>query len=157
MLCCVSGDEAAWVSQFSLPAVVIDRPRAEDVVVLQRVAGGRLGIVDRVGQRRSFNRLLLDAANLFGGLDADQIERRRKKVDDMAVLGANSAFVLDAFRPIDDERIVRAAFAVRILLPVLERRVGGLRPAQRIVSLGGSGRTDLANLVQVIVDIFLLR
>jgi hypothetical protein len=53
----------------------------------------------------------------------------------MAVLGTDSAFVLDAFRPGDDERIVGAAFTVRILLPVLERSVCGLRPAERVISL----------------------
>jgi hypothetical protein len=57
----------------------------------------------------------------------------------MAVLGTNSTFVLDTFRPIDDERIVRAAFAVRILLPELERSVRGLRPAERIIPVGGGG------------------
>ena len=75
----------------------------------------------------------------------------------MAVLGTNSAFVLNAFRAKDDERIVRAAFTVRILLPVLERRVCGLRPAERIIPLGGSGRADLPNLIQVISNILLFR
>ena len=78
------------------------------------MTGGRLGVVNRVGQRRSFNRLLLDAANLFGSLYADKIKRGGKKIDNMAVLGADAALVLDAFRPIGDERIVRSAFAVGI-------------------------------------------
>jgi hypothetical protein len=34
--------------QFCFPTVVIDRPRAKDVVVLQRVTGRRLGIVNGV-------------------------------------------------------------------------------------------------------------
>ena len=60
------------------------------------------------------------------------------------------------FGPKDDERIVRAAFAVGILLPELERRVCGLRPAERIIPLGGGGRADLTDLAQVVRDIFLL-
>ena len=75
----------------------------------------------------------------------------------MTVLGADSTFVLDPFRPIDNERIVSAAFAVRILLPILERSVCGLRPAQRVIPIGGSGRADFSNLIQVIVNILFLR
>ena len=29
---------------------------------------------------------------------------------------------------------------------------GGLRPAERIISLGGGGRADLADLVQVVLE-----
>ena len=93
----VFGEDVVGIRQFSLPSVVVDRARAKDVVVLQRVTGGRFSVLDRVGQRRSFNRLLLDAANLFRSLDANQIECGGKKIDNMAVLGANAALVLDAF------------------------------------------------------------
>ena len=93
------------------------------------MAGGRLGIVNRVSQGNSLDGLLLDSPDLIGSLDAYEIECGRKKVDDMAVLGTNSTFVLDPFRPKYYERIVRAAFAVGILLPELERSIGGLRPA----------------------------
>ena len=74
----------------------------------------------------------------------------------MAVLGANAALVLDPLRPVDDERIVRSAFAVGIGFPVLERSVGGLRPAQRIVAVLRFGRADLVDVSQVIGDIFFL-
>src|ERR1035441_500818 len=53
---CVLGENVVGIGQFGLPSVVIDRPRAEDVVVLHGVTGGRLGVVNRVGQRGSFNR-----------------------------------------------------------------------------------------------------
>ena len=75
----------------------------------------------------------------------------------MAVLGADSAFLFDPFRPVDDERIVRAAFAVRILLPVPERSVCSLRPAEWIIPIGGSGCADLADLVQVVVNVLSFR
>jgi hypothetical protein len=73
----------------------------------------------------------------------------------MTVLGMNSSLVLNSFG-IDDKRIVGAAFTVRILLPLLERCVCGLRPAERIIPLGRGGRTDLPNFSQVVIKIFLL-
>src|ERR1700733_11086616 len=74
----------------------------------------------------------------------------------MAVLGTNSAFVFDFVGIVDNERIVSAAFTVGILLPEFKRRVCGLCPAQRIISLGGSGRSDLPNLTQVVIDVLSL-
>ena len=75
----------------------------------------------------------------------------------MAVLSANPTFFLNPFRPKDNEWIVRAAFAVRVLLPELERSVAGLRPSQWVIAVGGIGRADLSNFIQVIVDICLFR
>jgi hypothetical protein len=46
----ISSEEAAGISQFSFLPVIINRSRPEDVVILLRVAGWRLGIVDRVCQ-----------------------------------------------------------------------------------------------------------
>ena len=74
----------------------------------------------------------------------------------MAVLRANATLVLDALWPVNNERIVRPAFAVGIGFPVLERSVGRLRPAQRIVATPGFRRADLVDLGQVIGDILLL-
>jgi len=68
----VFGFDIVGIRQLGLPSVVVDRPRTKDVVVLQRVTSGCLGVVNRVGQGRSFNRLLLDAANRFRGLDANK-------------------------------------------------------------------------------------
>ena len=99
--------------------------------------------------------MLLDPLDLLGRLDAQKLECRRENIDYMAVLGTNSSFVLNTFRVIDDQRIASAAFAVGILLPELERRVCGLRPTERIISLGGSGRANLPNFVQVIRNSFL--
>jgi hypothetical protein len=75
----------------------------------------------------------------------------------MAVLGANTTLILDALRPVGDEWIVRSAFAVGIFLPVLERSVGGLCPAQRIVALRGIRRSDLVAFGYVIGNVLLLR
>ena len=76
----------------------------------------------------------------------------------MAVLRANTALVLilDALLPVDDQRIVRPALAVGIGLPVLEWRVGSLRPSQRIVARMGFRRADLVDLGQVIGDVLFL-
>ena len=47
---CVLGENVVGIRQFSLPSVVVDRPRTKDVVVLQCVTIRRLGVVNRVGQ-----------------------------------------------------------------------------------------------------------
>ncbi len=143
----VSRDEAAWVGQFCFPPVFVDRSGTKDVVVLLCVMGWGIGVIDRVRQGRSLDGLLLDSADFFRSLDAHKIKRRRQNVDDVTVLGTNPTLVLDALGPIDNERIVSSAFTIRILLPVLERSVCGLRPAERVISIGGSRCADLTNLV----------
>ena len=91
---CIARDEAAGISKFGFPAFFVDRPRSEDVVVLFGMMPRSVRVIDRIGKGKALDRLLLDAANLLGSLDADQVERGGKKVDNMAILSANSTFFL---------------------------------------------------------------
>lgn len=79
-------EDIVGIRQLGPLTVLVDRPRAEDIVVLLGVMPVRVGIVDRVGKREALDWLLLDAANLFGCFDANQIKRRRQKVDLVAIL-----------------------------------------------------------------------
>src|SRR5579859_5884206 len=124
--------------------MVINRSRAEDVVVLHGVARRRLGVINRVGQGCSLKRLLLRSLNFFWSLDTYEIQRGGKNVNDMAVLGADFPFVLNPLGPENDQRIVSAALAVRIFLPVLERSIRGLSPAKRIIPLRRFRRANLS-------------
>src|SRR5262249_1146349 len=65
----------------------------------------------------------------------DRLKNGRDDVYDMVELRADFALGLDAFRPVYDERVARAA-EVRVLLAQLEGRVHRQRPADRIMLIG---------------------
>ncbi len=77
-------------------------------------------------------------------------EDGRDDVDDVVILVSDRAGVLDLRGPGDDERVGVAA-RVRVLLPALQRRVAGHRPAHRIVRVGG-GAARIVELLEHLLD-----
>ena len=118
-----------------LPALVVESPAAEHLVVLGLVTAGRIGVSEAIGEADALDRPLGDAVELARRPDAGHREHRRDDVDRVHVLAAILALRFDAVRPVDDERVGHAAL-VHLTLPAAERRVAGDRPAPRVVVMG---------------------
>jgi hypothetical protein len=80
------------------------------------------------------DRHLRHALHLGRGPDAEQVEHRRRQVDDVMVLVTERPTITDAGRPVDDQRIANAA-AVDVCLVPLQRRVASLSPTDRVVGV----------------------
>src|SRR3954452_3766908 len=91
------------------PGVLVHRAVAEGLGVLLRVARGGAGVVQRVGEGHTGHRLLVDAVDARRLGDPDDVEDRRTDVGDVRELRAQAVAVCDALRPMDDERVARAA------------------------------------------------
>ena len=80
------------------PAIGINSPVAEELVVLDRATALGVRIVKGIVQRDAVKRHLLDTIDDLGRLDAGGLEDGRGDVDDVAVLGADLAvvFLVDA-------------------------------------------------------------
>ena len=78
------------------------------------------------------NRQLRDTFEVLGRTDVQDVVDRRRDIDDVVVLMPDPTGVLNVSWPVHDKRRSHAA-AMHMLLVPLQRRVGGLRPAGRIV------------------------
>ena len=87
-----------------------------------------------------------------GGSMPSSVEHGGHHVDDVRVLRAHVAAVLDPRRPVHDERVGRAA-AVGFALPPAERRVPGEGPAPRVV-VEVLRATELVDDLQAVLDRF---
>ena len=88
----VVGEERRRVEHHRLPAVVVQRPRAEHLVVLRHVVARHAGVgAARAAKLTPSIGRLLDAADRVGRLDADEVEQRRHHVDGVDVLVARPA------------------------------------------------------------------
>ena len=115
------------------PAVLVDRPVAEDLEVLHGVALLGVRVLEGVEEARPLHRLLGGPVHDRGLGDTGRFEDRRPDVDDVGELGAQPAGVLDPLRPGDHRAVARAAEVGGALLAPLERRVPRPRPGGRVV------------------------
>ncbi len=125
-----------------LPAVVVDGPAPPALVVL---AGANLA-----GSCVAQHRDEADAVDRHAGpvgyageLEPAEVEDRRRDVDRVAVLGAQTTGLGDTRRD-DDHRVAHSPFE-RVALPPSERGVGREGPAPRVVAV----RTEPAEVVEV--------
>src|SRR5207245_10923966 len=82
------------------PAVVIDRAIAEHLEILRLVALRRLRIVEGVEHTDAFDRRLHHAIDALGLRQTGGFQDRRRNVDHVLALAAQSAFFLDALLPV---------------------------------------------------------
>ena len=119
------------------PAVVVDRAVGGELEILGRAAALGLRVVERVGHRDPFDRLLLDTVDDRGRADLARVENRGHHVDDVMKLRANFPPRLDPLGPVHDQGVARAAQVARHLLGPLEGGVHGPGPADGHVRLAG--------------------
>ena len=131
------------------PAVLVDRPVADDLEVLHGVALRCVRVLEGVEEARALHRLLRGPVHDLGLGDAGRFEDRRPDVDRVRELGAQPAGVLDPLRPGDDHAVARAAEVGGALLAPLERRVAGPRPGGRVVRRGRVGAPGVEPAVLV--------
>ena len=133
-----SGDvhlPAHRVVRNGLPAVVVDRPAAEQLVVLRGALLVGAAIGERLEKAHALDRLLRYAIDDVGHGDADGVEHGRHDVDGVEVLRSHGAAVGDAGGPVHDERIGDTTL-MALALPALEGRVARMRPAIRVMAMG---------------------
>ena len=111
---------------------MIDRPVSEHLEVLRDVFRRRLCVIEGMREAQAFDGRLCDSLDRRRRLDAKRLEHRGNHVDRVRVLGPDLTLGLDAFRPVDDERVADAT-AIGFTLPAPERRIACERPAPRIV------------------------
>ena len=111
---------------------MIERSVREHLEILRLVPALRLLILEDVREAQTFDRRLGDATNMRRRFDSERLEDGRDHVDGVRELRANLACILDALRPVNDERIGHAA-TIGLALPALERRVTGVRPSPGVV------------------------
>ena len=128
------------------PAVVIDRPIAEDLEVLDDVRAQSIGVAEAVAHGDALDRLLLDAVDVGRLSDPGRLVDSRHKVDDVVELGAQLAARSQVRRPRDREAVTGAAEVRCDLLHPLERRVERPRP--------GGIEVVLATRGAEVVDVF---
>ena len=105
---------------------------AEHLEVLGVMAGGRIGLIEAVGEADPFDGGLGDASDGVGRIDPQGVEHRRDKVDGVGVLGADLPPGFDAPGPRDDAG-VGAAAPVGFTLPSPERGISGVGPTPGVV------------------------
>ena len=129
-------ERADRVEGHRLPAVVVDRPRAEHLEVLGEVTPGRVGaiVAEEVGEAGAVEVRLGDAVDRRGRIDADELQHGREDVDGVGELAPDATGVRGVGAPgqPDDARVGDAAL-VDLALPALEGRVARHGPAPRVV------------------------
>ena len=125
------------------PAVEIDGTLAEHLEVLGLARYLGLGIVEGRREAHPLDLALGDAVDGGGALHLQHVEHGRHQVDGVDELLANGVLGLDALGPMDDAQI-RCAATGDFALPAAERRIGGVRPAPRIMRIGASDRPSWA-------------
>ncbi len=80
-------------------------------------------IRERITHADPINRHLLNAIHLRRWCDADHIQYRGRKVNDVMKLRSRRLVMLKAFRPGDGKRVPRTAKMRRHLLHPLKRRI----------------------------------
>jgi len=110
-------------------------PVAELLVVLLRASGGRIALVEGIGEADAIQRHLFHALHFLQELGAGHVQRRGHEVSDVGVLIPDLALALDPLGPGDDQRIGDAA-VVDNLLAILEGSVPRHGPTRVIVRIG---------------------
>src|SRR5262245_25814586 len=117
---------------YGAPAIVVQGTMAEHLEVLCDVSGGRLRVIETVGEAVTFDWGLRHAVDRRRSLEAERLEHGRHHVDGVRVLRADFSFGPDAFRPVDQERIADTT-PIGLPFPTTEGRVAGERPTPRVV------------------------
>ena len=118
------------------PTVVVQRAGSEHLEVLRAVPALGAGRIERVDHAHALDGLLLHAVDHGRLRDSDRLENGRGDVDHVMELRANTALVLDALGPADDQRVARSAEVRSDLFAPFEGRVHGPRPAHVEVVVG---------------------
>ena len=139
----VGAEPGYAVPRHRRPSLVIDAAIAEHLEVLRLVPFRRPGVVERIEHADAFERRLLHAVDHGRMRQAGGLEDGRRDVDDMMELAADLALRLDAFRPVHDRAVARAAPVRRDLLGPLVGRVHRVRPADGIVVVGVRPAEDI--------------
>jgi hypothetical protein len=134
----------------SRPPLVVDAAIDEHLEILRRVPIRRLRVIERIGNARAFDRLLLNAIDKRRRWYLRRLKNGRHHIDHMAKLIAQFALRFDAGGPANDHAVACAAPMGSHLLCPLVRRVHRMRPSDRVVgtSSGHRSRRDVARSVR---------
>src|SRR5437773_6989802 len=116
------------------PPVLPEPAVSELLEVLRAAASQHGGVIPAGRQAFAVQRDLVYALKLRRCLDAGHVEHGGHDVDGVAEGRADGAAVLNARRPVDDERVAHAA-AVGVLLVPAKGSIPGLRPSPRDVAV----------------------
>src|SRR5258705_1459870 len=106
--------DVRMVQCLGFPAVLIDRARPEDVVILLRMPGSGPGIRKRIDERCSLYAVLGDTPDGGRRFDACKFQRSRQQIDDMPILAADISLVGDALGIVYDQWIAGASLGIGI-------------------------------------------
>jgi len=126
------------------PTVLVDGPVCEHLEILYRAPAPCRCVVEGIGDRHALDRLLHDPVDRVGRRYSRHLENGRHNVDDVVELSTQFPLRLDAFGPMHDQRIARAAEVGCDLLHPLERGLHGPRPTHGHMRLAG-GAADLVD------------
>src|SRR6266496_4765599 len=117
---------------------MIDRAVADHLEILRLMLRRRIrvGLVERVSHAHALNRLLWDAVDHFGSLNAGGFKEGRHNVNDVVELRADAADIRGMARPRYGHALPGPAEMRRYLLGPLERGVKRPRPSHRHVRIG---------------------
>src|SRR5207248_6908730 len=103
-------------------------------VAFRRCLG--VDLIERVGHAHAFDRLLFDAVNLIGCLDAGYFENSWHDINDMVELTADSTDILNVAGPGNSQALAGPAKMRSHLFGPLKRSIKCQRPAYRHVWVG---------------------
>src|SRR5262245_26384551 len=101
------------VKSCRLPTVLPDSASTEHRVVLSLLFRLSFRAVERVPHGDPIERILFDTAVGLRHLEAGHVKNRRNDVGRMVILVPHLSLSLDAFGPVDDERIAGSAGELR--------------------------------------------
>src|SRR6516164_2775616 len=119
------------MSGHRFPPAMPYRTIAKHFEVLDLLPGRNIGL-ERIGHAGAVKRHLRCAAILCGRLNSQELVKRWRYVDDVVKLRADCIARRNSLRPMNDQRRTNTA-AMGVLLVPLERSVGGLGPAGRVM------------------------
>src|SRR5207248_11210482 len=114
------------------PALVVDAAVAEHLEVLRLMAFSRIGVVERVQHADTLDGALLNSINRHWLRESCRLENSRCDIDDVVKLPTHLTLGRNAFGPVYDGAIARAAPVRSDLLGPLVGRIHRMRPAHRV-------------------------
>mmetsp|Transcript_18143 Transcript_18143/g.41480 ORF Transcript_18143/g.41480 Transcript_18143/m.41480 type:complete len:225 (-) Transcript_18143:554-1228(-) len=141
------------VDRAGKPSVLVDGSVAQHLEVLYIVTLGFVFGVKRIGEARSLNWALLDAADRLRWRNSRDFVNRRCHIDYMGELRTHLALCGDARRPMRNHAVANTTKVRGHLFGVGERRIQSNGPACRIVRVG-LGTSPIVEVGQHTLNLF---
>src|SRR6185312_16636471 len=115
------------------PTVLVHRAISQNLEILLRVPGRRLGIIERESETHALHRYLRNTVDLFWLRQTGRFENGWSNISAMSELTAQTALVRNAFWPTNHHRVTNPAEMRCYLFAPLKRRVPRPCPCCRVM------------------------